>query len=118
MPGQGPSPERRDGPGFEGHQAPGSSPMEIDVATPQSMSNGSDVTTPQKTGTASMNPDDFQRSGRVHSGYQQVVPLSHPLTIAVHPGNQQVAAMKQSYIHQRKRPWIRCGLAGAIARGT
>ena len=57
-------------------------------------------------------------AGRVHSGYQQMVPLSHPLTIAVHAGNQQVVAMKQRYIHQRKRPWIRCGLAGAITRGT
>ncbi|XP_056446619.1 uncharacterized protein LOC130382754 [Gadus chalcogrammus] len=35
MPGQGPRPERRDGPGFGGHQAPGSSTMENDVATPQ-----------------------------------------------------------------------------------
>ncbi|XP_056446615.1 uncharacterized protein LOC130382752 isoform X2 [Gadus chalcogrammus] len=37
--------------------------MENDFTIPQSMSNGSDVTEQQQTGAASMNPDDFERSG-------------------------------------------------------
>ncbi|CAL8303230.1 unnamed protein product [Boreogadus saida] len=35
LPGQGPRPERRDGPGFGGHWAPGSSTMENHFTTPQ-----------------------------------------------------------------------------------
>ncbi|CAL8298374.1 unnamed protein product [Arctogadus glacialis] len=63
LPGQGPRPERRDRPGFGGHQASGSSPMEMDFTTPQSMSNGSDVAEQQQTGAVGMNLDDFRRSG-------------------------------------------------------